>query len=115
MRKLCRINIEDREAIVERVRIFAKELETHLPVKQVYLYGSFARGEIHEGSDIDLIVIGDFKERFAERIGLILNLTDLPIEPLVYTEAEFQEMIKTGNPFIREVMERGLRLLGAGA
>jgi len=35
-------------------------------VKEVYLYGSFVKGEIHEDSDIDLIIVGDFKELFWE-------------------------------------------------
>jgi len=31
-------------------------------------------GEIHEGSDIDLLIAGDFSERFFEKIGKILDL-----------------------------------------
>ncbi|NQS74702.1 MAG: nucleotidyltransferase domain-containing protein [Methanoculleus sp.] len=27
------------------------------------LYGSFSRGDFHEGSDLDLIIVGDFRER----------------------------------------------------
>ncbi len=82
-----------------------------MPVKEVYLYGSFAKGEIHEGSDIDLIIRGDFKERFFERIGKVLDLTDLPVEPLVYTEDEFRQMIREGTPFISEIMKDAKRLL----
>lgn len=111
MHKLCRINIEDRQAIAERLRAFVRDLSSAFRIKQVYLYGSFARGEIHEGSDIDIVVIGDFKERFIERIGLVLDLTDLPIEPLVYTEAEFQQMLESQNPFIKEIAEKGLKLM----
>jgi len=33
-------------------------------IKEVYLFGSFAKGEVHEASDIDLIIVGDFKEKF---------------------------------------------------
>ncbi len=73
------------------------------------MFGSFAKGEIHEGSDIDLIVVGDFKERFFERVGKIIEITDLPIEPLVYTKEEFEEMKKT-NPFIREVLRNARKL-----
>lgn len=105
MYKLCRIDIENREGIIEQLKTFVSELKDLLPVKEVYLYGSFAKGEIHEGSDIDLLIIGQFPERFFERIGKILELTDLPIEPLVYTEEEFREMVNSENPFIKEVMK----------
>jgi len=76
----------------------------------VYLYGSFATGEIHEGSDIDLIIVGDFKERFFDRIGKILELTDLPIEPLVYTRAEFDKMMR-GNLFLNEIFKYARKMV----
>jgi predicted nucleotidyltransferase len=79
-------------------------------VKEVYLYGSFARGEVHEGSDIDLLVIGDFKDRFFDRIGKVLELTDLPVEPLVYTVEEFEEFKESQNPFIIEILKTAIRL-----
>ncbi|RZN69381.1 MAG: nucleotidyltransferase domain-containing protein [Candidatus Methanolliviera hydrocarbonicum] len=108
MRKLCRIDIGRREEILEEVKNFAGELKEKFGCK-VYLYGSFARGEIHEGSDIDLMIIGDFKERFFERIGKILEMTDLPIEPLVYSIKEFEGM-REENSFIKEVMREAVRL-----
>jgi len=110
MHKLCRINIEDSQDLLERVREFAHKLKETLPVKEVYLYGSVARGEIHEGSDIDLIVVGDFKERIFERIGKILDLTDLPIEPLVYTEEEWEALLAEGNPFVNKILKEAIRL-----
>ena len=74
------------------------------------LYGSFFTGDIHEGSDIDLIIVGDFKERFFERIGLIMELTNLQIEPLVYTKEEFRIMIEEENPFILEILKYAKKL-----
>jgi predicted nucleotidyltransferase len=90
--KLCRINIEDREKIYERLKEFAQHLRSKHKVKKVFLYGSFARGDFHEGSDIDLIIVGEFEGKMPQRIGAILDLTSLPVEPLVYTEAEFEQM-----------------------
>ncbi|MHA1253092.1 MAG: nucleotidyltransferase domain-containing protein [Candidatus Helarchaeota archaeon] len=86
MYRLHRINIDDREKIYQWIKEFVKLLKEKFPIDIIYLYGSFAKNQIHEGSDIDLIIIGNFKERFFERIGKILELTDLPIEPLVYTK-----------------------------
>ena len=105
MYKLCRINIKDRKKIYNDLINFIERLKRKFVIKSIYLYGSFYTGKIHEGSDIDLIIIGDFKERFFERIGKILELTDLPIEPLVYTEDEFEEMINNKNPFILNVLK----------
>jgi predicted nucleotidyltransferase len=100
--KLRRVNPEDREEIYEQLRQFIHLLKGKHAVKNVYLYGSFARGDLHEGSDIDLIIVGDFQGRMPQRIGKILDLTSLPIEPLVYTEAEFEQMKE--RPFLGEVL-----------
>ena len=110
MHTIRRIDLADREIIAQRVRLFAGELTRRLPVHEVYLFGSFATGEIHDGSDIDLLVIGDFQDRLFERIGRVLDLTDLPIEPLVYTPDEICAMKQAGNPFITEVLRTAIRL-----
>jgi uncharacterized protein len=110
MSTLRRIDIAGSRELFARIRDFASLLKKELPVREVYLYGSFAKNEIHEGSDIDLLIIGDFKERFAARIGKILDLTDLPIEPLVYTPQEFEEMKQSGNPFINTILRTAVRL-----
>jgi predicted nucleotidyltransferase len=100
--RLCRVNLEDREKINEQLRELARLLKSKHKAKKVYLYGSFARGNFHEASDIDLIIVGDFEGRMHQRIGKILDLTSLPVEPLVYTEAEFEQMKE--RPFLKEVL-----------
>ncbi len=110
MFKLRRVNIEGSKELFTRIRDFVIFLKKTLPVREVYLFGSFAKNEIHEGSDIDLLIIGDFKERFFDRIGNILDLTDLPIEPLVYTTEEFEELKQSENPFITGVLKTAIRL-----
>jgi predicted nucleotidyltransferase len=100
--KLCRVNLEDRERIYEQLRQFTHLLKSKHKVKKVYLYGSFARGDFHEGSDIDLIIVGEFEGKMPQRISKILDLTSLPVEPLVYTESEFEQMKE--RPFLKEVI-----------
>jgi hypothetical protein len=107
MSQLVRVNIERLEEYYEGLTRFVREMKATLPVQEVWLFGSFATGEVHEGSDIDLVIVGDFRERFHERIGRILALTDLPIEPLVYTREEFEAMKREDNPFIGEVLRTG--------
>ncbi|MGV9172692.1 MAG: nucleotidyltransferase domain-containing protein [Promethearchaeia archaeon] len=84
-----------------------QRLKKELPVNFIYLFGSFAKNKVHEGSDIDLLIVGEFTEPFLKRIEKVLDLTDLPIEPLVYTPQEFKEMFDAKNPLIREVVKTG--------
>jgi predicted nucleotidyltransferase len=100
--KLSRVNLEDREKIYEQLGELARILKSKHKASKVYLHGSFARGDFHEGSDIDLIIVGEFEGKMPQRIGRILDLTSLPIEPLVYTEAEFEQMKE--RLFLEEVL-----------
>ena len=75
------------ERVVERLR--------PLDPEKVILFGSFARGDFHEGSDIDLMIILDTNERFIERIGHVLaavDPVDFDIEPHVYTPVEYSDL-----------------------
>ena len=115
MHKLCRIDIrrggEIYKEIGDELKELAERLREKYGVRRIIVFGSYVRGDLNEGSDIDLVVVGDFKERFHKRIASILNLTDLPIEPLCYTEEEFREMIKNNKGFISEVLKEGENLL----
>ncbi len=109
MCKVCNINIEQSKKINKEIKKLAQKIKKKYNA-EVYLYGSFAKKEFHEGSDIDLIIIGDFEGRMFDRIGKILELTDLPVEPLVYTRSEFQQMKKRPNFFINYVIKNAKRL-----
>ncbi|GAH89905.1 unnamed protein product [marine sediment metagenome] len=102
MYKLCRVDIEQSGKIYEQLRELANLLKSEHKVNKVYLYGSFARGDFNEGSDIDLIIVGEFQGKMPQRIKKIFDLTSLPVEPLVYTEAEFEQMKQ--RPFLKQVL-----------
>ncbi len=110
MPTLRRVDPERREEYPEQINRLGADLRARFPIREIYLFGSFVSGRIHEGSDIDLMIVGDFRERFLDRIGLILDQTDLPIEPLVYTPEEFDQMKRSGNPLMATVLATGVKL-----
>jgi predicted nucleotidyltransferase len=91
----------------ELARILAG-LRRYRPQK-VILFGSFARGDYHATSDIDLLIIKETKRPFTDRIGDVLALCDysIPLEPLVYTPSEFEKMCRENNLFIGKVLQEG--------
>ncbi len=105
MHKICRIDISRSKELPGKIKRFVEKLASHIDIKKVYLFGSVARNDFNEGSDIDLAIIGDFRERFLDRADKILEMTELPIEPLCYTEQEFEEMKRKGNPFVNEILK----------
>ncbi len=112
MHRFVRIDIDRLDEYRQRLRSFVEVLKRTYPISRVILFGSFARGaeDVHELSDIDLVVVGDVPGRFEERIGTIRDLTDLPIEPLVYSATEWSHMLADENSFLEEVVETGIDL-----
>lgn len=109
MYKICNINLDQREQVARQIEEYCREVVRKLNPQAVILFGSFASGDINEGSDIDIMVIADFQVSFLDRIKLLLDLNHfrLPIEPVGYTAEELEKMKQTGNPFIIEVVDKG--------
>jgi len=109
MYKLCRVDIERSGEIFGKIEDYVREVIKELNPYLIVLFGSFATGDINEGSDIDLMIVADFEENFLDRIKRLMDLNTfkIPIEPIGYKLEEFREMMKRKNPFIMEVMEKG--------
>ena len=107
MSEVCRIDLERRAEIPAKLKAFADGVRTRYRTERIILFGSAARDELHEASDIDVAVIADFPESYFERLIAIRRLTDLPIEPWAYTPAEFAEMVRAGSSFAQEILTSG--------
>ena len=112
MLKLCRVDIERSDQIFEGIKKYTEVIIQKLKPKRIILFGSFARGDINEASDVDLIVVSNWKETFLDRIKVLLDLNafGIPLEPLGYTEDEFQKLLENKNRFLQRVMEEGIVL-----
>ncbi|MBI4442532.1 MAG: nucleotidyltransferase domain-containing protein [Acidobacteria bacterium] len=74
------------------------------PIEKIILFGSYARGDADEYSDLDLILVKKTTKRFVER------LVEVPLLPVhadvfVYTPEEFEQMKEDENPFIMSALE----------
>lgn len=116
MYKVCNINLERRGEIAEQIEQYCQEIVSKLDPQTVVLFGSFATEDVNEGSDIDIMVIADFRVGFLDRIKLLLDLNHfgLPIEPIGYTAEEFASMKEAGNPFLSQVLCTGKILYQRG-
>ena len=97
-----------RPAIIDQV---LQGLMAYQPEK-VILFGSYARGDFDEFSDIDLIVIKNTDQRFFQRLAEVdaFMPRDVKADVFVYTPREFQTMIESGNPFIEQAIKDGIVL-----
>ena len=64
---------------------------------RAYLFGSYARGEAHAQSDVDLIIIAQTERPFVERFKDYLDIVQAlaPVDLLVYTPQEWTQSRKT--------------------
>jgi predicted nucleotidyltransferase len=106
-------------------RVPAVDLETlkdrlapHLRgARTAIVFGSVARGEADEWSDLDLVIIADTERPFLERYRDFERLYDVwrRLYLLIYTPAEFAAMRAEGRPFIEELLRDGVVVHEAGA
>ncbi len=67
----------NRQAILDRLIAEAPALKRKYAVKSLAVFGSMARGDDHEGSDVDILVTFEGPATFDNFMGLKLDLEDL--------------------------------------
>ncbi len=88
------------------------ELKRDETVSKVIVFGSVATGEIHEWSDIDLVVVQETSLPFLERIRVLLQRLEprVGVDLLVYTPEEFERLCRERSFFRDEILSKGKTL-----
>jgi len=103
----------DRNAAIETVRNYARDVEAHgVRLRDVILYGSFAKGTQHEWSDIDVALVADEftgwypdDKKMFPYVGI--KKPYIRIETKTYPADYFNE----GDPFINEIVKTGIKII----
>ena len=108
-----------REAVERRRREHTERLQAEIDrilpllssrpdVLRVVVFGSVARGEVRETSDLDLVIVQDTELRFMDRLDefyqLLLPSVDMDI--LVYAPGEWAALCRDRS-FVRRVQSEG--------
>jgi predicted nucleotidyltransferase len=64
----------NRQAILDRLKEEAPALRRRYAVSSLAVFGSMARGDDHEGSDVDVLVTFEGKATFDHFMGLKIDL-----------------------------------------
>lgn len=99
------------EAAVDRLR-------DEPAVRRVVLFGSHARGDPDEGSDVDLLVVLDSDSPALERWRRVRRLIAgerqrVPFDLIVFTPEELEDRLDIGDRFVEKVLEQGTVLHAA--
>lgn len=104
-------------ASIERERQLQRELNRYVQVltehgdpEQIILFGSLARGRIHNWSDIDLLIVEDTDKPFLQRLRSVRRLLrpQVGTDILVYTPEEFERMCGERPFFQDEILTKGV-------
>lgn len=92
----------------ELERILSLLIENYAPEK-VILFGSFVNDDLHEWSDLDLLIIKKTSKRPIDRCIELASLLrpSVGIDFFVYTPEEYEALLKEDFSFIREVEKKG--------
>lgn len=99
----------------EMLQEMLKRLLGQYAPQKVILFGSYAYGDPHSDSDIDLLIVKETSERFIDRwvtVQRILTGThpSVPVETLVLTPEEIESRLAAGDQFIEEILAEGVVL-----
>lgn len=101
--------LEEYKKIVEKTigleYLLKKHLENVPNIKNVYIFGSYAKNKLSAGSDIDLLIVGDQKSLDLQRkIVEIQKKIGREINVVEFTKNEFEEKKSSNDFFIMEII-----------
>lgn len=88
-------------------------LAARFPLRRALAFGSFARGDMHELSDVDLLLIGDFAAPRRERERAVRDIVwdlglETPVEVVALTPGELEAGRE--RPFQQTILAEAIEL-----
>jgi predicted nucleotidyltransferase len=93
----------------DAIQAVANRIAQQFNPQKIILFGSHARGDSHAYSDVDLLVILDaWTAQEDPEVAVTLGVPHpFPMDILVKTSQQLAERLRMGDPFWREMLERG--------
>lgn len=102
--------IEPTPITEELIQIVTEKIVQNFNPEKIILFGSLARGEMRQDTDLDLFIIMPSDLRRDNRsveISKIFSGRLFPMDILVYTPEEVNMSLRRNNPFVKEILEEG--------
>jgi uncharacterized protein len=107
---------DNRQDSPERKKLLDQELARYIRLltkhgnpEKVILFGTLAKGQVHEWSDIDLVVVEKTQLPFFQRLRKVRKLLqpEVGMDIMVYTPEEFTRLCAERPFFREEIIEKG--------
>jgi predicted nucleotidyltransferase len=90
------------------IKRFARQLGERFHPDRILLFGSYAYGHPHPGSDVDLLVIMPASSEVNQAIRMEMAFEPIfPLDLIVRTPAKVARRLKEGDSFLTEILTRG--------
>ena len=102
----------DIEIVSAKAIAYAAQVRSVMPVSKAYMFGSYAKGNASDHSDVDICFFLDSfngKRRIdiiRELLKLTVGYDDVGFEPVALPSSE----LDNGNPFAMEVVNNGIEI-----
>ncbi|GHT39471.1 hypothetical protein AGMMS49965_05560 [Bacteroidia bacterium] len=100
--------MDKREAVMAAQR-YVNTISETFPLCRALVFGSYAKGKQHSGSDIDVaVVMREISNLFDMQVHLmqLRSDSDLQIEPHAFRETDFD----SDDPFVHEILQDSVEL-----
>ncbi len=97
--------------IINSIKRFKESIKSGLNVKRVILFGSYARGNYTDNSDIDVCIIAEnISNNYLAMLQIAPKVIDIDvrIEPVVFSDKEFNESNLYG--LLKEIKDYGIEV-----
>lgn len=90
------------------IRRFARQVAGRFDPEKIILFGSYAYGQPHEDSDVDILVIMPARNQIdqAVRIDRAID-APFPLDLIVRTPKNMAWRLQEGDDFLREIVAKG--------
>lgn len=97
--------------VINSIKRFKESIKSGLNVKKVILFGSYARGNYTDNSDIDVCIIAeDISNNYLAMLQIAPKVVDIDvrIEPVVFSDKEFNGSDLYG--LLKQVKDYGIEV-----
>ena len=98
------------------IQDFASEIARRYSPEKIILFGSQARGDATEDSDVDMLVIMDYEGMRAKKTAEIVCSIDpdFAVDLLIRSPMEVSDRLRVGDYFMQDMLDEGRLLYERG-
>lgn len=103
----------ERDTLLGVARAYVDELPDDIELRAAVVVGSVARGDFHDASDVDVVVVGDRLPADAAQRWLRVAPGRGGVQPVAWTPREWREARRRNNPLVVDALDHGVWLAGS--